>query len=271
MADQSSIRGRAVGAVLQNALLSWQSLVTIVITAILFLFVPQPIEVWQPWFWLVLGGLAELAFIASNLSNPEAATAALNREFESQYDLYAIRDLKARERVQRALEYRTSMLKLAGQHGGAMRAQLQQTVADVNDWIGHMYDLALHIDAFRGNALVQRDQAEVPGKLAQARRDLGAATDSDLKRDLEERVRSLELQQDNLRETENGMKRAEIQLDNTLASLGTIYAQMSRLGTKDVDSAKAQRLRLEIQDEVTGLQDTIDALEEVQAQRLRMR
>jgi hypothetical protein len=271
MADQSSVRGRALGAVLQNALLSWQTLVTVVITAILFLFVPQPIEVWQPWFWLVLGGLAELAFIASNLSNPEAAAAALTREFEAKYDLNEIRNVDARQRLERALEYRRSMLKLTEQHDGAMRTQLQQTVADVNDWIGHMYDLALHIDAFAGNELVRRDQAEVPRKLAQAKRELNAATDNELKRDLEERVRSLELQQDNLRETENGMKRAEIQLDNTLASLGTIYAQMSRLGTKDVDSAKAQRLRLEIQDEVTGLQDTIDALEEVQAQRLRMR
>mgnify|MGYP001339412387 CR=1 FL=1 len=271
MSDQSSVRNRAVGAVLQNAILSWQTALTLIVTAILFLFVPLPFPWWADWMWLVAGAAAEIALIASNLSNPEAATAALNREFEAKYDLGQIRSLDARQRLDRALEYRRNMLMLTERHGGAMRVQLQQTVADVNDWIGHMYDLALHIDAFEGNDLVRRDQAEVPRKLAQAKRELATATDVDLKRDLEERVRSLELQQENLRETENGMKRAEIQLDNTLASLGTIFAQMSRLGTKDVDSSKAQRLRLDIQDEVTGLQDTIDALEEVQAQRLRMR
>ncbi len=271
MADAQSVRGRALGAVLQNAILSWQTLITVMITAILFLFVQNPIAGWQPWFWLVAGVIAELAFIASNLTNPEATAEALAREFEAKYDLGQIRSADSRQRLERALEYRRNMLKLVDQHGGAMRVQLQQTVADVNDWIGHMYDLALHIDAFDGNELVRRDQHEVPRKVTQAKRDLATATDPDLRNDLEQRVRALELQLDNLQATENGMKRAGIQLDNTLASLGTIYAQMSRLGAKDVDSSGTKRLRLEIQDEVTSLQDTIDALEEVQAQSLRMR
>ncbi|MEL6270164.1 MAG: hypothetical protein AAFR22_10165, partial [Chloroflexota bacterium] len=68
----------------------------------------------------------------------------------------------------------------------------------------------------------------------------------------------------------NSMKRAEIQLESTLSSLGTVYAQMALLGTKEVDGARAQRLRLEIHDEVAGLQDTIDAMDEVQSQRLRL-
>ena len=74
----------------------------------------------------------------------------------------------------------------------------------------------------------------------------------------------------NLEATRNSVKRAEIQLESTLASLGTVYAQMSLLGTKEVDSARAQRLRLEIQDEVASLQDTLDAMDEVQMQSLRL-
>jgi hypothetical protein len=42
------------------------------------------------------------------------------------------------------------------------------------------------------------------------------------------------------------------------------------MGTKEVDSARAKRLRLEIQDEVASLQDTIEAMDEVHAQRLRL-
>jgi hypothetical protein len=62
------------------------------------------------------------------------------------------------------------------------------------------------------------------------------------------------------------VRRAEIQLETTLSSLATIYAQMARLGAKEVDSGRAQRLRLEIQDEIAGLQDTIDAMDDVQSQ-----
>jgi hypothetical protein len=45
---------------------------------------------------------------------------------------------------------------------------------------------------------------------------------------------------------------------------------MALLGTKEVDSSRAQRLRLEIQDEVAGLQDTLAAMDEVQSQRLQL-
>jgi hypothetical protein len=60
-------------------------------------------------------------------------------------------------------------------------------------------------------------------------------------------------------------------LESTLSSLGTIYAQMSLMGTKEIDSASAQRMRLEIHDEVSSLQDTIAAMDEVQSQRLSLK
>lgn len=45
---------------------------------------------------------------------------------------------------------------------------------------------------------------------------------------------------------------------------------MSRLDTSEVDSGRMQRMRLEIQEEVNSLQDTIHAMEEVQQQALRL-
>ena len=42
----------------ERALLRWETLVTVMVTAILFLFVQDvnlPMLEWQPWFWLVLG------------------------------------------------------------------------------------------------------------------------------------------------------------------------------------------------------------------------
>lgn len=268
--DRGGVSSRVTGAVLTNALLSWQTVVTIAITAILFLFFPMPFPWWQPWFWLVAGAIAEAAFVVSNVTSPDAAAEAMAREFEAKYDLRQIRNSASRQRLERALEYRRNMLKLVDRHKGAMRVQLQQTVADVNDWIGHMYDLALHIEAFEGNELVERDRRMVPQQVDKVKIRLQQEKDPDVRRDLEEQLRQLELQRDNLEATQNGIKRASIQLDSTLSSLGTIYAQMSLLGAKEVDSSRAQRLRLEIQDEVASLQDTIGALDEVQAQRLRL-
>jgi hypothetical protein len=169
------------------------------------------------------------------------------------------------------MKYRSSMRQLTKRHGGAMRSGLEQTVTDVDNWIAHMYDLALHIDAFESNKLAERDRKEVPGRIVQVQRRLNVEQDPAVRRDLEGQLAQLEQQRANLDAAANSAKRAEIQLASTLTALGTVYAQMSLLGTKEVDSSRAQRLREDIRDEVSSLQDTITALDEVQAQRLQLR
>ena len=254
----------------QHAVLRWETLVTILLTAILFLFFKDPFPWWQDWFWLVGGAIAEGALIYSTLTDPEAADEALSREFEHKYDLSEISNQKSRQQLRSALEYRRSMLTLVKRHQGALRTNLRQTVSDVNDWIDHMYRLAEHIDAFEGNKLVERDMRTVPQRIERVKVRLERETDEAIKREYERQLEQLEQQFTNLEATVNSVKRAEIQLESTLSSLGTVYAQLSLLGTKEVDSGRAQRLRLEIQDEVAGLQDTIEAMDEVQAQQLQL-
>ncbi len=271
MSERDRVRQQAFSAILTNVVLSWQVAITLLFTILLFAFAPGPGEFWQDWFWLVLGGVATGAFVLSSVTDPQMAQEAVNRRFEGQFDLRQIRNRVSKERIADALEYRRNMLTLAKRAKGAMRMQLQQTVEDVNDWIGHMYDLALHIDAFEANELVDRDRKMVPQQLEKTRVRMEREQDAGVRRELEKQVQQLEQQQANLDATVNSVRRAEIQLESTLSSLGTIYAQMARLGAKEVDSSRAQRLRLEIQDEVAGLQDTIEAMDEVQAQALRLR
>ena len=267
-------RQRVFGPLILHALTRWESLVTIIVTAILFLFVRDVsllgVE-WQPWFWLVLGGIAEAALVASTITDPEASEQALSAEFEKQYDLKFIRNAVSRERLRDAFEYRRNMIKLVDRHRGGMRTSLRQTINDINDWITHMYNLAEHIDVFESNSLVERDRRMVPQEIGKTKQRIELERDDIVRAELERKLRQLEQQRINLEATASSVKRAEIQLESTLASLGTVYAQMSLLGTKQADGAKAQRLRLEIQDEVASLQDTIDAMDEVQMQSLRLR
>lgn len=266
------IRQRATQAVLRNAVLSWQTALTVVVSVMLYLFAGDTVsfDFWHPWFWLVGGGLAEIAWVAASVTDPEAARVAVSREFERKYDLHTIQNAVSRQRLKDAMEYRNSMFNLVGQHNGAMRVNLNQTVDDVEDWIAHMYDLAMHIDGFQDNELVERDRRAVPQQIESTKKRIQLENDPQVRADLERKLTQLEQQSDHLDATVQGIKRAEIQLESTLASLGTIYAQMSRIGTKDVDNARAQRLRLEIQDEVASLQDTLDAIDDVQSQALRL-
>ena len=59
------------------------------------------------------------------------------------------------------------------------------------------------------------------------------------------------------------MARADLQLDHSLASLGTVYSQILLIGSKDVDSDRAERLRDDIRDQVLALQDIMESLNEV--------
>ncbi len=273
MGERREVRQRVFGTLLMNALLRWETAVTLLVTAILFLFVNDinlPIVEWQPWFWLVLGDIAQTSLVVSAITDPEETAEAMAREFEAKYELNNIRSRLARERINSALEYRRNMLKLVKRHEGAMRISLRQTVDDINAWIAHMYDLALHIDAFEGNDIVERDLKAVPQKIEKVQQRLTVEKDERVIADLKAQKINLEQQKRNLEATMNSVKRAEIQLESTLASLGTVYAQMSLLGTKEVDSSRAQRLRLEIQDEVASLQDTIEAMDDVQSKSLRL-
>ena len=54
------VQQRAFGAILRNAVLSWQTGLTLLVTLVLFFGVKIdnfPF-LWQSWYWLVLGGVA---------------------------------------------------------------------------------------------------------------------------------------------------------------------------------------------------------------------
>ncbi len=191
---KSEVQQRALGAMVQHALLRWETVVTIVVTAILFLFFQDPFPWWQDWFWLVGGAIAEGALIYSTMTDPEAADEALAREFESQYDIGEIRNAKSRDLLRSALEYRRSMLVLVRRHHGALRSSLRQTVSDVNDWIDHMYRLAQHIDAFESNELVERDMRTVPQQIDRVKARIDRESDEAIKREYERQLQQLEQQ-----------------------------------------------------------------------------
>ena len=202
--------------------------------------------------------------VASTLADPEATEQALAEDFEREYDLRNIRNRISRERLRDAFEYRRNMLKLADAARGAMRTRKRTLISDINDWIAHMYNLANRIDYFEDNDLAARDLQQVPRKIAEVKRLIKNDKNEQTRRDRMQQLELLQKQLMSLEASARTIKRAEIHLESTLSALGTVYAQMSLLGTKDTGSTRGQRLSIEIKDEIDKLQDTIDAMDEVQ-------
>ncbi len=89
-----------------------------------------------------------------------------------------------------------------------------------------------------------------------------AATHAELARTLSNRKNQLA----SLERLQNMMKRAEIQIESTLSALGTIYSQILT-GQSTNHVADYSRLSTEVDEEVRGLQDHLEALEEVKLGR----
>ena len=58
------------------------------------------------------------------------------------------------------------------------------------------------------------------------------------------------------------MRRTRLNLDDTLASMGTIYSQVQLLNAMDIDSGRATHIAEEIDAEVMRLNDVLSALSE---------
>ncbi len=264
MSGRQTPAKQARSMLLRSALMSPQS-ASIMIVALLgfglnisFLGLPTAL-------WLVFGMVGMLVYVMATLSDPNAITEAVDRLFIHQFNPADIRNLRARQRLQQALEYVDNIQKLGLQQGGAMRVQIDSTVSEIRDWVEQIYKVARRIDLYEDNTLINRDRARVPDDLKVLQQRLKNETDERVKAELQETIRLKETQLSNLKALDTNIKRADIQLENTITALGTIYAQVQLLDAKEVDGRRTSRLRQDIRDEVLSLKDTIEALDEVQS------
>lgn len=262
---RENMRESAFRAILSAAFFSVESAVIIALSIMLFGFGFQPFDWWQPWFWLVFGALAEALYMVAAVTDPDAAADAVDRMLTRRFDLDAIQNPQTRDRLKRALEYERLIREAAQRQGGSMRSHIQDTAGEIGDWVEQIYNLAQRMDQYDANPVVRRDRRMAPYDLRTLRSRLEDETDPAVRAELEEAIQAKEAQIANLRSLENNIKRADIQLDHTLSSLGTVYAQVQLIDTKQVDSARTKRLHEEIRDEILSLEDTISAIDEVQS------
>jgi hypothetical protein len=262
---REGMRERAWQAILSRAFFSLESAVIIALSIALFGLGYMPFGWWQAGYWLIFGVLAEALYLGVTVTDPGAAQRAVDAMLTERYSPNDVKNPLARERLKRALEYHRLIGDTAAQHSGAMRRSLEATSSEINAWIEQIYALAKRMDSFEENEVINRDRRMVPQDLKNLRRRLETEEAESVRTELEEAIQTKETQLANLRNLENNVKRADIQLDHTLSALGTVYAQMQLIDAKDMDSARTQRLQDEIRDEVMTLQDTISAIDEVQS------
>lgn len=262
---REALEKRVQKAILQESFLRWESAVVIALTLLMVVFAPGFVEIIPNWVWL-LGGLgAEALLVYSSLTDPEfgrkVAASMLHNEFEPE----RLRDKDLQQQVNHALDYRSRINQAIRSQGDSLlKDELSQTASQIDDWLENIYDLAQRIDRYRKDRdILFRDYQHAQKRSAQLAKDLQKEQDPSLKAQIQATLEGVQQQLSTLDKLENTIQRAELQLENSLTHLGTIYSQTMLVDAKDIDSGRARRLRQEIVEEVGEINDVLLAMDDV--------
>lgn len=258
------IEREAKKALIQNAIFRWESAVVIGGTILLSVFFSRPFPGWPWWGWPLAGLIAEAAVFVSSLTDKAEMQKVMDSLFREKYSTAGIRDRELRAKLTEAEQYRARIQQVVDQQkSGVLRDRLVNTTSEVYDWIANMVTLARRLDAYRSDDLIRRDGANIQQEIKNLQARWSKEPNEGVRQQITQTLASKQQLAENLQELDSRMKRADLQLDHSLAALGTVYAQLLLIGSRDVDSDRADRLREDIRDEVTALQDIVESLNEV--------
>lgn len=261
---RDQLKNRAWWAMLSYAFFRWESAVVIAMIIVLTVLYPTPFPWWPWWGWIALGVVAEALIIVTSITDVRTGEQVVAEMFREEYNPASLRMPKYRQMMERALEYRRRIeSQIARTPAGVLRDHLADTARQIGDWIGNIYRLAQRLEAYETDELLKSDMQSVPAAIRSLSVRLETEHDETVKAQVGEVLAARRAQWQNLQELENVMEKAELQMDNTLSALGTVYSQIQLIGAKDVDSGRAQRLREDIAEQVKQLQDIVDRMDEV--------
>ncbi|MCS7057164.1 MAG: hypothetical protein NZM18_13430 [Thermoflexales bacterium] len=264
------LRQRTRSKLIQNAIFSPLSAL-IIAAAIILVGIGIPIPVLgQPPFnlspvWWLAGLLPLwLAVIGARVASRQAGEQAVSQALREEFDLNRIRNPSLRMNVKQAIAYRERIDKAVERFtDSAMQHRMQDVANQVEEWVRNIYALASRLDAFQNDEIIHRDLSEVPKSIERLKQRALQERDEAIRRELDETISRRQAQYNNLLKLETAMDRADLQLENTLTALGTVYSQMLLLDARDVDSSKAQRLRESIAAQVNSLHDVLVSMDEM--------
>lgn len=266
----ANFRQRLRRAMLEYAFLRWESAVLIAVTLFgagfsIIYRSNAGLPTWGWIAWLVFGSIAEIALVYFSLTDPQSAKEVLGRLLDEQFQPARLKDPELREKFNKALDYhrRIEATIIAGEHS-LKRSSMLDTVSQVNAWQEHIYHLTKRLDRYRTEQpKLEEDRIEAEGRLHELREQLQRENDLDLKQQISSTVESLDLQLQTIKNLATTMEQAELKLEHTLSSLGTIYSQSMLLEAKRFDGTENKRLRDEINSEVRELDDLLHAMDKV--------
>jgi hypothetical protein len=165
---------------------------------------------------------------------------------------------------ERATGYRRRIQSvIRNRRPGPLADMMTSVVANLQQWEERVGRLADRLTTFERDTLIQRDIKEVPANITRLRGQIEAETDAAIQQQMTRTLAGYEAQQAMLDTLARLMRRTRLMLDDTLVAMGTIYSQIQVIDAMDIDNAQANRIAVELDEQVKRLNDLLAALGEV--------
>lgn len=224
----ASIRAKIHRARVTYAFLRWESAVTLAAALVLTVLVPGPFAqagaFWRWTTWPLLGLIAEALIWSSSMADRGLHARIVRETLGSTLDPTVIATTEYRAQFVEASAVQEQIEALLPSVGDrAMRAQLDQVATEFANWLGETYALAQQIDHTR-------------------RRPPGSTGDA--------------------AKQQQYLALAEERLRDTLGAMRAAFAQTQLVSASGKDSSRIQRLRQEIGDQIAGLIELFQELDD---------
>jgi hypothetical protein len=142
------------------------------------------------------------------------------------------------------------------------KSRLNDLSAQVGEWVGSVEAMAKQVDDFYRNEVIQNDLRTVPESVRALTRQLSNEQDAAVRSQIEKTLAARASQLKSLQTLQSRIRQAEVQLESTIAAIGTIYSQALAIQSTD-QIADYGHLSREVDEQAKALRDQLEALEEV--------
>lgn len=172
-----------------------------------------------------------------------------------------------RRQLQQAKDYQSRIQKtIATASKQRNRPQFEHLNTQITAWATDIEALVRQVDGFKQDRVMRRDLTRLPSSIKSLERKIAKEDNADLRARLTRNLESQQAQLSNLNRLQAKMREAEIEIERTLASLGTIYSQVVT-GQSSKQVADYSHLSAEVDEQVNALDDYLEAIEEVYQSR----
>lgn len=237
----------------------------------LFLAIINVVTTSFPWAIFPIGAMMISVLItAANIFLADDADTAAARHVApagSQHAAGHTPGAEIGQRLSQAHAYQRQIEAMANATADPLRKEkLRELSEQVNTWTKAVEEMARRIEAFKRNEVIQRDLTSVPQAIKKLTAQLAQETDPGVRASIERTLATRADQMKSLQQLQNLTRQAEIQLENTIAALGTIYSQaLAMQSTNQV--ADYGHLSAEVDEQSRMLRDQLEALQEVKLGR----